>query len=108
MIRRLQMPAVGNISPGNRLTEPIGQNDEREPDDDRKFCLAIFYVMNVSVTDVRKKQREFMPVTAVAVLPLPPAIAVAHAAAALRHDKVEPRDGEQEQIAVVDQTPRTV
>ena len=42
MMRRLQMPAVGNIIPGNRLTEPIGQNDEREPDDDRKFSLAFF------------------------------------------------------------------
>jgi len=76
VMRRLHMPAVGDVAPGNRLTEPIGQHDEREPGDDCEFPLAIFYVLNMSVIDLRKKQRQFMAVAGVGVLrsrrPVPP------------------------------------
>ena len=54
-MRRLHMPAVGDVAPGNRLTEPIGQHDKREPGDDCEFPLAIFYVLNVPVIDLGEK-----------------------------------------------------
>ena len=56
VMRRLHMPAVGDgFAPGNRLTEPIGQHDQREPGDDCEFPLAIFNVLHVPVIDLGKK-----------------------------------------------------
>ncbi len=56
VMRRLQMPAVGDVTPGDHFTEPIGQHDKRELDDNREFTLALSYILDMPLIDVAEKQ----------------------------------------------------
>jgi hypothetical protein len=75
-VRRLHVPAVRNVVPGDGIAEPISQDDDRRAGDDGELSFTGFYILDDELVNLGMEDRQLVAAGAVHILrsnrPVPP------------------------------------